>query len=149
MKVSTFRLSAPKRITALAFITMLIFLAAMACDIYTLFSWEGLTTYNRVGVVWRLSTSFIMLVVLIGYLCASRYCVTHKSVTFFLGILPISRIKKEKVTEVRVLKQSQKLLLLFGNAYCRIIIKNESFSEFADALKEKGYDFIFNYDYEE
>ncbi|MBE7091489.1 MAG: hypothetical protein E7363_06235 [Clostridiales bacterium] len=149
MKVSTFRLSAPKKITALAFITMLIFLAAMACDFYTLFSWEGLTTYNRVGVVWRLVTSFIMLVVLIGYLCASRYRVSAKSVIFFLGILPITRIKKEKVTELRVLNQSQKLLLFFGNAYCRIIIKSESFSAFADALKEKEYEFTYQYDYEE
>ncbi len=149
MKVSTFRLAAPKRITALAFITMLIFVAAMACDIYTLFSWEGLTTYNRVGVVWRISTSTIMLVILIGYLCASRYRVTEKSVIFFLGVLPISRIKKEKVSAIRILKQSQKLILLFGNAYCRIIIKSESFSDFADALKEKGYQFLFDYDYEE
>ncbi|MBR2616877.1 MAG: hypothetical protein IKC56_01400 [Clostridia bacterium] len=148
MKVSTFRLAAPKKITALAFITMLIFVAAMACDIYTLFSWEGLTTYNRVGVIWRIATSTIMLVILIGYLCASRYRVSEKSVIFFLGILPISRIKKEKVTEIRILKQSQKLMLIFGNAFCRVIIKSESFSDFADALKEKGYEFIYNYDYE-
>lgn len=149
MKASVFRLASPKKITALAFITMLIFIAAMVCDVYTLFSWEALTVYNQVGVIWRLVTSLIMVVILIGYLCASRYRVTDNSVVLFLGMLPISRIKKEKITGLRILKKSQKMLLLFGNSYCRIIIKSERFSDFADALTEKNYRFVYDFDYEE
>ncbi len=159
MKPSVFRLAAPKKITVLAFITMIIFVAAMACDGYTIFSWKDLTVFNRAGVIWRLATSAIMLVVLIGYLCASRYRVTEKSVTFYLGIFPVSRIKKENVTELRVKKamstqpdakkSADKLQLICGDMLSRIMIKPEKFSDFADALKQFSYDFSFQYDYEE
>ena len=129
---------------------MLIFVAAMVCDGYTIFSWKDLTTYNRVGVVWRLVTSAIMLVILIGYLCASRYRVTDTGVTFYLGILPISRVKTEKIAELRVLKKSEKLYLFYGeDTFVRIWIKPALFSAFADEVKARGARFAYTYDYEE